>query len=163
MSREQRRHVLEEVRTQIWDGWQRGLSISEIVRVLPTRRVSVGSIIRGHGGMRPPPRHRSTRTLSAVERELICNGLAAGCSMREIARHLKRAPSTISREVKRHGGLMGYSGVRADERAWTQARRPRICLLARNQQLRDLVIQKLSIDWSPHQISGWLKVAYPDR
>ena len=100
MNREQRRYVIENVRAQIWDHWSRGLSISEITRVLPTRRVSVGSIIRGHGGIRPPPRCRSSRALSSVERELICKGLAAGCSMREIARHLKRAPSTVSREVR---------------------------------------------------------------
>jgi IS30 family transposase len=162
MSREQRRYVLNDVQRQIWDGWERGLSISEIVRVLPTRRISVGSIVRGHGGIRPKPRHRSTRALNSGERELICKGLAAGLSMREIARHLKRAPSTISREVKRHGGLMGYSGIRADESAWRRARRPRRCLLASNHQLRELVVQKLSIDWSPHQISGWLKVAHAD-
>jgi IS30 family transposase len=162
MGREQRRYVIETVRAQIWEHWNRGLSISEITRVLPTRRISVGSIIRGHGGIAPPPRRRSSRALNSVERELICSGLPAGCSMREIARHLKRAPSTISREVKRHGGLMGYSGLRADERAWRRARRPRPCLLARHQGLRELVIQKLSIDWSPHQISGWLKKVYPD-
>lgn len=162
MSREQRRHVHEEVRAQIWDGWERGLSICEIVRVLPTRRISVGSIIRGHGGIRPSVRRRSSRALSAHERELICKGLAAGCSMREVARHLKRPASTITREVKRNGGVMGYSGLRADERAWTRARRPRSCLLARSYRLREVVIEKLSIDWSPHQISGWLKVAYPD-
>jgi IS30 family transposase len=162
MSREQRSYVLEQVQTQIWDSWERGLSISEIARVLPTRRISVGSIIRGHGGIRPPPRRRSSRALSSGERELICKGLAAGCSMREIAGHLKRASSTVSREVKRHGGVMGYSGVRADERAWRRARRPRTCLLVRNHSLRELVVQKLSIDWSPHQISGWLKLAYPE-
>jgi IS30 family transposase len=162
MSREQRSYVLEQVQTQIWDSWERGLSISEIARVLPTRRISVGSIIRGHGDIRPPPRRRSSRALSSGERELICKGLAAGCSMREIAGHLKRASSTVSREVKRHGGVMGYSGVRADERAWRRARRPRTCLLVRNHSLRELVVQKLSIDWSPHQISGWLKLAYPE-
>lgn len=162
MSREQRCYVLEAVQKQIWDGWARGLSISEIARVLPTRRISVGSIVRGHGGIRPQSQRRSARTLNASERELICKGLAAGLSMRAIARYLKRSPSTISREVKRHGGLMGYSGISADERAWRRARRPRRCLLASNFSLRELVIQKLSIDWSPHQISGWLKMAYPD-
>jgi IS30 family transposase len=137
------------------------MSISQIARVLPTRRLSVGSIIHGHGGIRPPPRRRSKRALTSRARADL-QGVAAGCSMREIATHLRRAPSTIAREVKRHGGVMGYSGLRADERAWRRARRPRPCVLARNQRLRDLVIEKLSIEWSPHQISGWLKVAYPE-
>jgi IS30 family transposase len=96
------------------------------------------------------------------EREEISRGLAAGCSMREIARHLQRAPSSISREVARHAGLHGYRAVIADERAWRRARRPKQCLLARHEALRQLVTQKLLIDWSPQQISGWLKLAYPD-
>jgi transposase, IS30 family len=82
--------------------------------------------------------------------------------MREIARHLRRAPSSISREVARHAGLLGYRAVIADERAWRRARRPKRCLLARHEALRQLVTQKLLIDWSPQQISGWLKLAYPD-
>jgi IS30 family transposase len=52
--------------------------------------------------------------LSAAEREWIGEGLAAGCSLRMIARHLKRSPSTISREVKRNRGVMRYSGIWAD-------------------------------------------------
>jgi hypothetical protein len=39
MSREQRRHVIEQVRMRIWDAWEQGLSIGEIARILPTRRI----------------------------------------------------------------------------------------------------------------------------
>jgi IS30 family transposase len=97
--------------------------------------------------------------LSLAERELIGQGLAAGCSLRVIARHLRRAPSTISREIRRNRGVR-YSGLAADERAWRKARRPQRCLLAKRPDLRDLVVQKLLLDWSPQQISGWLKKVY---
>jgi IS30 family transposase len=100
--------------------------------------------------------------LKASEREAISRGLVAGCSMREIARHLQRAPSSISREIARSGGVKRYRAVNADERAWWRARRPKRCVLARHERLQGLVTAKLLIDWSPQQISGWLKKAYPD-
>ena len=82
--------------------------------------------------------------------------------MREIARHLKRAASSISREIARGGGIKSYRSVPADERAWWRARRPKRCLLVHHEQLRRVVSAKLLIDWSPQQISGWLSQAYPD-
>lgn len=96
------------------------------------------------------------------EREEISRGLRAGCSLREIARHLKRAPSSISREVRRHGGPASYRATWADWRAWQRARRPKACLLAGNERLRQLIAHKLQIDWSPQQISAWLEIAYAD-
>jgi IS30 family transposase len=130
--------------------------------MLQVRETGVRAIIEASGGIRPAQRYRAQRALSAAEREEISRGLKAGCSMREIARHLKRAPSSISREVRRHGGLGFYRAFNADERAWRRACRPKRCLLAGNEELRQLVTQKLLIDWSPQQISGWLKQAYPD-
>jgi IS30 family transposase len=97
-----------------------------------------------------------------AEREEISRGLKAGCSLREIARHLKRAPSSISREVRRHGGPASYRAMWADWRAWHRAQRPKTCLLARNERLRQLIAQKLQLDWSPQQISAWLEIAYAD-
>lgn len=156
-------HYMQEKRqARVWQAWGRGLSLSRIARVMPSNRISVRNVILSQGGIRPPARCRSSRALSATERERITQGVAAGCSLREISRHLKRAASTISREVRRNGGLLRYSGIRADERAWRRARRPKQCLLARHPCLQQLVTQKLSIDWSPQQISGWLKKAYPD-
>lgn len=152
----------EKRQARVWQAWGRGLSLSRIARVMPSNRISVRNVILSQGGIRPPARCRSSRALSATERERITQGVAAGCSLREISRHLKRAASTISREVRRNGGLLRYSGIRADERAWRRARRPKQCLLARHPCLQQLVTQKLSIDWSPQQISGWLKKAYPD-
>jgi IS30 family transposase len=83
-------------------------------------------------------------------------------SIREIARHLNRAASTVSREVARHGGRPAYRAHDADRQAWVSARRPKRCLLAVNRKLRDIVASKLVLDWSPEQISGWLKTRYPD-
>jgi len=97
-----------------------------------------------------------------MEREEISRGVAAGLSMRTIAAALKRAPSTVSREIARHGGRETYRAEAADEAAWANARRPKRCQLATNRRLRRLVVRKLCLDWSPEQISGWLKQEYPD-
>jgi len=83
--------------------------------------------------------------------------------MREIARLLKRSASTVSREVARHGGRPAYRAHDADRRAWVSALRPKRCLLAGNRRLRDVVASKLMLDWSPEQISGWLKTRYPNN
>jgi IS30 family transposase len=100
--------------------------------------------------------------LSRTEREEISRGIAAGDSMRTIAAALERAPSTVSREIARHGGRDTYRADAADRAAWTYARRPKPCRLATNRQLQRTVVKKLRRQWSPEQISGWLKEEYPD-
>jgi IS30 family transposase len=97
-----------------------------------------------------------------VEREEISRGLATGESLRTIADRLGRSASTVCREVNRNGGRNRYRAMRADEKAWQRARRPKRCLLSVNDRLRDLVAEKLEADWSPEQISGWLKREYPE-
>jgi IS30 family transposase len=67
----------------------------------------------------------------------------------------------VSREVARHGGRPEYRANEADQRAWESALRPKRCLLAVRAKLRKLVASKLIRDWSPQQISGWLKIQYP--
>jgi len=79
-----------------------------------------------------------------------------------MARHLDRAASTVSREVTRHGGRPAYRANQADDAAWESALRPQRCLLVLNQRLPEIVASKLILDWSPEQISGWLKTEYPD-
>jgi IS30 family transposase len=76
---------------------------------------------------------------------------------------LQRAASTVSREVVRHGGRSLYRANEADHRAWKSAQRPKACLLARHRKLRRIVASKLILDWSPEQISGWLKRRYPSN
>jgi IS30 family transposase len=88
-------------------------------------------------------------------------GLPSGSSIRDIAKALERAASTVSREVVRHGGRPLYRANEADHQAWESALRPKRCLLALHAKLRKLVAGKLILDWSPQQISGWLKIQYP--
>ena len=147
-------------RAELWRRWKAGETVSDIAAALQRWPRNIHNVIHGNGGIEPRARCRSTRVLSMTEREEISRGLRAGCSLREIARHLKRAPSSISREVRRHGGPATYRACWADWRAWQRAQRPKACLLARNERLRQLVAHKLQIDWSPQQISAWLEITY---
>ena len=104
------------------------------------------------GGVCPVERRRSARALSLEEREEASRGLAAGQSLRAIARGLCRAPSTLSREVRHNGGRQRYRACAADRRADRQARRPKMAKLARCQPLRLVVEIKLELRWSPQQI-----------
>ena len=105
---------------------------------------------------------RSRLALTRSDREDISRGIASGSSIREIARHLDRAASTVGREVTRHGGRPAYRAHEADDQAWQSALRPKGCLLALHRKLREVVAGKLVLESSPEQISGWLKTRYPD-
>ena len=98
---------------------------------------------------------------SLDEREEISRALAAGESIRSTAARLGRAPSTISREIKRNGGLDAYRASQADDAAWDRSRRPKRCKLRQNRSLARLVAEKLRMLWSPEHIAGWLKHTYP--
>jgi transposase, IS30 family len=100
--------------------------------------------------------------LTLMEREDISRGIASGEAGRCIAHRLGRAASTVSREITRHGGRCAYRAKAADEGAWDAALRPKTCLLALNRTVRNLVASKLVLEWSPEQISGWLKDEFPD-
>jgi IS30 family transposase len=106
-------------------------------------------------------RRRALAALRLEEREEISRGIAAGQSIRQIAHGLGRAPSTVSREIGRHGGSQRYRANRADRSAWERALRPKPCRLALHRELRWRVAQKLALQWSPEQISGWLKREFP--
>ncbi|MCJ8504302.1 IS30 family transposase, partial [Kocuria flava] len=121
------------------------------------------------GGLAPARRaeaEQSERYLSLLERERIAVLRRQGLSMRAIAARLGRAPSTISRELRRNTAAHdrgGYDPVLAHARARTAARRHRPGVLAHDEQLRRVVQSKLELDWSPQQIAVWLRSAYPDR
>ena len=85
----------------------------------------------------------------------------AGRSTRTMARALRRAPSTVSREIARNGGRPAYRASEADASAWQRARRPKRCKLAQSRALARLVAEKLRLQWSPYQVAGWLKRTYP--
>jgi IS30 family transposase len=148
-------------RQELWDRYQGGESLKAIARALGKRSSSIYNHLRPSGGIRPVSRKRSRLALTSAEREEISRGIVAGQSIREIARVLGRAASTVSREVRRNGGRARYRAVEADKRAWDRGRRPTQCKLALNWPLARLVAAKLKMNWSPEQIAGWLKAEYP--
>jgi IS30 family transposase len=152
-------------RAEMWRRYKAGESLRSIGRALGRGGASIWAQLKPFGGI-AAQRRRSARVLSMEEREEISRGLAADASIRSIAERLGRAPSTVSREVRRHGGKYHprdrYRARTADWRAWKRARRPKACVLALNRRLQALVAGKLKLDWSPQQISGWLKAQFPD-
>lgn len=150
-------------KSEVWNRWKAGQTLHEIGRVLGKWHNSIRAVLLSRGGIPPAARRRSRLALTLTEREDISRGIASGSSIREIARRLDRAASTVSREVARHGGRPAYRAYEADQRAWNAALRPKRCLLAVNRKLRDIVASKLILDWSPEQISGWLKTHYPNN
>ena len=162
MTERKRRGISAEQKAELWKRWKAGQSLNEIGRALGKDHVVVHFVLARHGGIAPPARRRSRRTLTLAEREDISRGIAGGSPLRQIARGLNRAPSTVSREVGRHGGRAQYRASPADSQAWESALRPKTCLLTRHTALCELVAGKLVQDWSPQQISGWLKMEYPN-
>jgi IS30 family transposase len=152
-----RRGFTASEKTELWDRWQRGESLNAIGRAFGKPSSSIYFQLSPHGGIRPAPRRRSRLALSLIERETISRGLAADQSARSMARLLGRAPSTVSREIKRNCGYDRYRAAQADEQAWVRARRPKPCKLASSLWLRQTVARKLRLHWSPEQIAGWLK------
>jgi IS30 family transposase len=142
--------------------WKAGQSLHQIGRAFGKSHVSIQFLLARHGGIVPASRRRSLLTLTLAEREDISRGIASGGSIREIARGLQRAVSTVSREVARQGGRPQYRASEADQQAWQSALRAKTCLLAVHVKLQTIVASKLILDWSPEQISGWLKNQYPD-
>jgi len=150
-------------KVDIWRRWKCGQSQHEIGRAYGRPHPTIRKILLPCGGIAPAARRRSRLSLTLAEREDISRGIASDSSIREIARLLKRSASTVSREVARHGGRPAYRAHDADRRAWVSALRPKRCLLAGNRRLREVVASKLILDWSPEQISGWLKTRYPNN
>jgi len=150
-----------EQEREIWGRWKRGECTADIARALAVSREPVRLVLVSAGGIAPPARRRRAGCLSFEERETISRGLAARQSLRQIARGLRRPASTISREVARNGGRRAYRAAEAERCAWERARRPKRCLLAGHERLRELVAEKLSWDWSPRQISRWLECTFP--
>ena len=158
----QRRWKLSSAQlADMWSRWKAGESLNAIGRALGKDKQVIQFLLARHGGIVPFARRRSRRALTLAEREDISRGIASGCSMRVIAQHLSRASSTVSREVARHGGRAQYRASAADQQAWDSALRPKPCLLTTHSQLQQIVASKLMQDWSPKQISGWLKRQYP--
>jgi len=161
MIKEGRPGLTEEQKVDMWRRWKAGYSIREICLALKRNSSPVYQQLAIRGGIAPSGRMRAV-VLKMAEREEISRGLSSGESFRSIARRLGRAPSTVSREVARHGGGTRYRANHADYEASVSALRPKPCRLALNGRLRKAVASKLALEWSPEQVSGWLKIRYPD-
>lgn len=157
-----RGHLSSADQAELWRRWRQGEPLNAIARALDRRRSVVHRVLVGTGGFTPVPRRRSTRVLSLAEREEVSRSVAVGHSARQIAGRLGRAPSTVCRELGRHGGRTRYRAATADAAAWQLARRPKGCKLAAVPRLRILVAEKLQRDWSPEQIAGWLRHTFPE-
>ncbi|CAB5669959.1 IS30 family transposase [Providencia hangzhouensis] len=162
MKPRKRIYYTPEQKAIIWDRYKQGDSLHEIARMFDRYHSSIMPTIYQTGGFRPPVRKRHRLSLSLDEREEISRGLAEKCSIREIAKKISRAPSTVSREIRRHGGLTNYRAAKADKKAWDNALRPKACKLSQNPTLCKIIAEKMHRGWSPEQIAGWLKRNYPD-
>ena len=147
----------------MWERWKQGDTLHDIGRLFDRGHSSIQRIIQETGGYRPSHRKRSRLSLTLDEREVISRGLAMQLSMRSIATQLKRAPSTISREIKRNGGYADYRATIAEKAAWQRTLRPKPCKLVGRVELVRLISQKLQRQWSPEQVTGWLKRQFPDN
>ena len=150
----------EEDRKTIWDMREAGVPVKRIAKHLGRQNSSLRKFIADAGGRCPTPRERSELRLSLEEREEISRGLAAGLSIRVIARGTGRSASTICREVNANGGRTKYRALQADRGAQRRALRPKRAKLAECRRLRNIVERKLEDLWSPQQISAWLAEHY---
>src|SRR6187455_1923936 len=147
---------------ELWERWKKGEGLKSIGRAFGKPSSCIFAHLKPSGGIMPPARRRSGLALTIAEREEISRGIVEGQSVRAIARMLARAASTVSREISRNGGVGRYRAAAAEKLAWKQALRPKPCKLAMHGLLRQAVVRKLELNWSPEQIAGWLKRAYPE-
>jgi len=158
-----RAHMTETDKAEVWRRRARGEPVPMIARHMGRDRGTVWKVVTATGGIPPRTPQRSWRELRVGEREELSRGLAMGESCRAIARRLGRAASTVSREVHRNGGRQSYRAAAADGAAVGRRRRPKPGKLALSSALRAEVEAGLQLDWSPKQISAWLKREYSDN
>jgi IS30 family transposase len=188
-----------DVERAFWRRIAEGLSSDDAALAVGASAAAGSRWFRERGGM---PTFMldavSCRYLCFEEREEIALLRARGAGVREIARQLDRAPSTISRELRRNaatrGGRLEYRASVAQWKAELMARRPKTAKLAADDRLREYVQERLAGEvrrpdgtvtgpqtgpwkgrnkprrqdrrwaaaWSPEQISGRLKMDFPD-
>jgi IS30 family transposase len=161
MKRRPRIYYTDNQKALMWERWKEGATLHQIAQSFDRAHSSIQRILAETGGIRPPERRRSGLALSLAEREEISRAMVTGRSIRTIATRLGRAPSTVSREIRRNGGQGCYRAAPAEQAAWDRAHRPKSCKLAENRALARVVTDKLRLQWSPEQIAGWLKHTYP--
>jgi transposase, IS30 family len=152
------------VREVFWQARQDGRPVRDAAVAAGVSHRAAWHWLQQRGGVRPRrPVPASGRFLCLAEREEIAAAAAAGAGVREIARQLGRAPSTISRELARNRSRGGYRAVGADRRAQARRARPRPARLAVPGALREEVLAGLARQWSPEEISARLVKDHPGR
>ena len=149
-------------KAEIWRAYRAGASLRSISRTLGRTMEALRTLVAATGGRPPVVPRWSARWLALAEREEISRGIVAGDSCRLIGGRIRRAGSTVSREIARNGGRRHYRACQAERAAWSRARRPKAAKLVACPRLRQVVEAKLASRWSPQQIAGWLTRAYPD-
>jgi hypothetical protein len=155
-----------------------GVSASEACRLVGVNRKTghrwrhgrpVASIGPAPGRSYPPvltspsARPLPSRLLSEADRVVIADRRRAGWTCEQIAVELGRATSTVSREMRRHRDEFGRYGAAAAQRAAAAGRaRPRARRVESDDVLRAYVVQKLTAQWSPEQISNRLRAQFPE-
>ena len=160
MKRRPRIYYSDSQKALMWARWKQGWTLHEIGKLFDRPHTSIHRILAETGGFQPAGRSRASNALTLAEREEISRSMVAGESIRSTAARLGRAPSTISREILRNGGVDAYRAAVADQAAWDRARRPKRCKVRENRALARTVADKLRMLWSPEQIAGWLKHTY---
>jgi IS30 family transposase len=154
--------MTEAEKAEVWRRRAEGEPVPMIARHMGRDRGAVRQLVKATGGIPPRTPKRSRRELTDREREELSRGLARGESCRAMAGRLGRLHSTLSREVGRNGGRESYRAAEADVAAVGRRRRPKPGKLADSPALRAEVEARLELDWSPKQISAWLKREYSD-
>jgi IS30 family transposase len=156
--------MVAEVFQTFWAAMARGEFITGAAAEAGTYRQKGRRWLRESGGVRPRRgRDLLGRCLTFAEREEIAIARARGHGIRQIAHGLGRAPSTISRELARNVvGTTAYRATTAHALAYERASRPKAAKLATNLVLRAKVEKDLEKKYSPEQITGRLRVEFPD-
>src|ERR1700746_3589723 len=103
-----------EQKLDVWRRWKAGQTLHEIGRAFDKPPSCIRSVLLPRGGIPPAARRLSRLALTLAKREDISRGIASDSPLREIARRLDRAASTLSREISRHGGRPAYRAHDAD-------------------------------------------------
>lgn len=159
--RVKRRFLLHSERREMLTRMFAGEDVHSVAASYGFWHLSVHRVFRRTGGLKPRYRPRSPLRLSRAEREEVLRLLSEGASLRFIARALHRAPSTISREVRRNFGRRQYRAYLADDLAYERSLRPRPTKLEQQPGLWAVVERMLQKKYSPEQISEALKREYP--
>jgi transposase, IS30 family len=157
--------IPSEKRELVFSLLRRGMRVGQIQAESGVSRRSVGRLLASLGGMpRPCDAEYDARYLTLLERYEIARLDDTGVSIRKIAERLRRAPSTISREVARNRDPRTghYLPETAHAMAWQRQRRPKPSKLAQNPVLRERVQQMLTMRLSPDQIAGRLAVVFAE-